>query len=276
MRERISVLGLVAVLLLAGLVLSAQPSAAAPPVSWLPEEIDLGVAPGEETAALMRVEISKNIPATRLEVTPSLAPFVASIEPTTLPALSEGDEVMVRIVFSVPPTSGYGDIDGTLKLRKAQGNGNSTQARPLPIVLTIGDLTYPPDPGELGGETLEGVDSDRDGVRDDVQRQIALDHPIEPTLRALLSQAARMYQASYEVEATPENASTHTEQVVKALYCAYALGETYDRIKSIRPIILNSQLRSERALQMSAEASGTFTSLPNSPDLVEHCEFSPL
>jgi hypothetical protein len=30
----------------------------------------------------------------------------------------------------------------------------------------------PPDPGEAGNRTIEGIDSDKDGVRDDVQRKI--------------------------------------------------------------------------------------------------------
>lgn len=36
--------------------------------------------------------------------------------------------------------------------------------------------TLPPDPGEAGMVTLEGIDSDNDGVRDDIQRWIALEN----------------------------------------------------------------------------------------------------
>ncbi len=40
------------------------------------------------------------------------------------------------------------------------------------IVVTVDPFLLPPDPGEAGKQTLEGIDSDSDGVRDDVQRVI--------------------------------------------------------------------------------------------------------
>jgi len=39
------------------------------------------------------------------------------------------------------------------------------------------EATLPPDPGSAGRATLEGIDSDGDGVRDDIQRFIELNYP---------------------------------------------------------------------------------------------------
>ena len=44
----------------------------------------------------------------------------------------------------------------------------------------------PPDPGEAGKATLEGIDSDQDGIRDDIQRYIALTYPDSQKTRAAL------------------------------------------------------------------------------------------
>jgi hypothetical protein len=44
----------------------------------------------------------------------------------------------------------------------------------LPVKIVIYDKPVPPDPGEAGKQTLEGIDSDNDGVHDDVQRWIVL------------------------------------------------------------------------------------------------------
>lgn len=49
-------------------------------------------------------------------------------------------------------------------------------------------LALPNDPGEAGKLTLEGIDSDNDGVRDDLQRYIALSHPDSAKFRAVLTQ----------------------------------------------------------------------------------------
>jgi hypothetical protein len=54
--------------------------------------------------------------------------------------------------------------------------------------------TLPPDPGEAGKESLEGVDCDRDGVRDDIQRWIALTYPDSEKTRAALTVVAKNRQ----------------------------------------------------------------------------------
>ena len=52
----------------------------------------------------------------------------------------------------------------------------------------VSTVVLPPDPGEAGKATLEGIDSDGDGVRDDVQRYIALTYPESERTRAALTQ----------------------------------------------------------------------------------------
>jgi hypothetical protein len=56
-----------------------------------------------------------------------------------------------------------------------------------PIHVTVDPFSLPPDPGEAGKQTLEGIDSDGDGVRDDVERWIALSYPNSPTGQAALT-----------------------------------------------------------------------------------------
>jgi hypothetical protein len=73
----------------------------------------------------------------------------------------------------------------------SQSDGNSTSTTNQ--VLVIDGYTLPPDPGEAGKETLLGVDSNDNGVRDDVERWIytTYDKPIE---RAVQMQSAKAYQ----------------------------------------------------------------------------------
>jgi hypothetical protein len=61
------------------------------------------------------------------------------------------------------------------------------------INVTVDPFKLPPDPGEAGNQTLEGIDSDGDGVRDDVQRYIAWTYPNIEQENAL-SQYARALQ----------------------------------------------------------------------------------
>jgi len=55
-------------------------------------------------------------------------------------------------------------------------------------------IALPPDPGEAGKQTLLGIDSDNDGVRDDIQRWIYLTYPDDEKLRLALLQNARGFQ----------------------------------------------------------------------------------
>jgi hypothetical protein len=62
----------------------------------------------------------------------------------------------------------------------------------LPITVAVAPLgvVLPADPGPAGLQTLAGIDSDRDGVRDDVQRWIAVTYPGSAKTRAALTQVA--------------------------------------------------------------------------------------
>ena len=52
-------------------------------------------------------------------------------------------------------------------------------------------FNLPPDPGEEGKKTLFGIDADKDGLRDDVQRWIYFHYPEDPLIRNALIQYAK-------------------------------------------------------------------------------------
>ena len=58
----------------------------------------------------------------------------------------------------------------------------------------IDGVKLPPDPGEEGKKTLEGIDSDKDGIRDDVQIAIYERYPSEPEKRKILFQKGKNIQ----------------------------------------------------------------------------------
>lgn len=64
-----------------------------------------------------------------------------------------------------------------------------------------GNNSLPPDPGPAGAIPLLGIDSDRDGVRDDIQRYIALTYPGSPDTVQALRVLAVTYQDMLKVPA---------------------------------------------------------------------------
>ncbi len=77
---------------------------------------------------------------------------------------------------------------------------------------------FPPDPGAPGKEGIEGIDSDNDGVRDDVQRWIYALVPKEPKKQMALRQKARYYQFAMQLDFGPDVRREAKETMDRAIY----------------------------------------------------------
>lgn len=101
-----------------------------------------------------------------------------------------------------------------------QNNGETTV---VPSNLTPAQQALinalPPDPGEAGKQTLEGIDSDHDGVRDDVQRYIVLNHLDSAKTRAALVQLAKEIQLRIKIADTDKEAAIRLAKASDGLYC---------------------------------------------------------
>jgi hypothetical protein len=97
------------------------------------------------------------------------------------------------------------------------GNGGKTDD----IYKQYPDL--PPDPGEAGKATLEGIDSNKNGVRDDVEIAIYefAPRPDQETQRQALTQAAKGFQLSVLAgdKNDTEAALEVSETLSKAMRC---------------------------------------------------------
>lgn len=71
---------------------------------------------------------------------------------------------------------------GQLYYRVAAAFRGTLQRTLSPVfTVTVDPFPLPPDPGEAGKQTLAGIDSDNDGVRDDVQRYIGVTYYQNPS-----------------------------------------------------------------------------------------------
>src|SRR2546430_1155332 len=80
---------------------------------------------------------------------------------------------------------------------------------------------FPADPGEAGKRTLEGIDSDRDGLRDDVQRWIFARYPNDVSKRNSLRQMALAIQMDSTTDLSQEQMRHSLEQDKRAIACLY-------------------------------------------------------
>jgi hypothetical protein len=106
---------------------------------------------------------------------------------------------------------------------EGKGGGGASN-NPVGVNPPVPPIVLPPDPGDEGKETLEGTDSNGNGVRDDVEIAISEFAPLpeQEGQRKALTQAAKAFQASVLAGKNAndtEAALAVQETLSKALQC---------------------------------------------------------
>ena len=134
---------------------------------------------------------------------------------------------------------------------------------------------FHPDPGNAGKKTLEGIDSDHDGLRDDVQRWIYARYPNDEKKRKALRQMALSYQDNLR----PNLKDTDLKAILlgsdRAIVCLYQIfpsnvDSTSER-EYVRAKVLNTHERTEQFLRLDARFDGK-TLGPSYPDDGTACD----
>ncbi|MCG7866446.1 MAG: fibronectin type III domain-containing protein [Candidatus Thiodiazotropha taylori] len=123
---------------------------------------------------------------------------------------------------------------------------------------SFSSIPLPPDPGKAGIDTLLGIDSDGDGVRDDIQRWIAFTYPNSEITRAALTQKAILLQDALmysddqmlSIEVARENG--------RAAECLYYTNpdNAYLLATELRSVFLNTEERSVAYIRYNSQLSG--------------------
>lgn len=135
---------------------------------------------------------------------------------------------------------------------------------------------FPPDPGEAGKKALEGIDSDHDGLRDDLQRWIYARFPSEPKKRAALKQWAIHYQKTLFLNRKEKDMEEDSKRGSKASRCLFDTfsnpDEAYDESKYVQAKVLNTKERTKKYLEVDQWFDGK-TLGPSYPENGTACEY---
>lgn len=135
----------------------------------------------------------------------------------------------------------------------------------------------PPDPGEAGKASLEGIDSDGDGLRDDIQRYIALTYTDSPKTRAALRQAALALQKIILESPEEEGSLRNTELEARASECIRYVqpvdGRRIDNL--LMAEFLNTPARSRAYLEYNAWLGGHVFGTRDLDEYKTSCTFDP-
>ena len=261
----------VGLILFVVILLTPSPSRAKPVVTWTPSSVSEIIPPGGSSSISVSFTASRNLTNIVVRIVPELQSFVVAT-PSSFAAVANGETKTIQLDLSTDPADpllGSFVRRGTLHLRR----GTTTLARPLPVSL----FGLPPDPGEAGEATLEGIDSDGDGVRDDIQRFIALNHPNSARTRGALTQyATAMQQALLDAD-DKTNSIEHARESGHAIDCLYHIrsDDAFDASGELLAQMLNTDERNRTYFQYDGQLSGQF--FPSTPiDLWKiSCAFDP-
>lgn len=243
--------------------LSISTVQAKPTIEWEPENLEIRQTEGTVKTYTLQANFDKSATDVVAKVVPALEEWI-SINPVSFGDISAGDTIELELIVSIPSGGTAANHGGVVQLRG--GKNQKSLAKPLSVNLTITPETsdgLPPDPGEAGKETLLGIDSDLDGVRDDVQRYIVLTYPDQPNLQKALFQVARSYTRTFESDLTREDAYEISQIGSRATYCLMyfdwrAAGE---QLISLNAEMLNTVDRSKQYLRYDSLLGGmTFPS----------------
>ena len=132
--------------------------------------------------------------------------------------------------------------------------------------------SLPPDPGVAGKQTIEGIDSDGDGVRDDVQRYIKLTYSDAPTQQALV-QYAKAQQVMMLASTSKEQAIANATAIVKSIECLSSVhsDDFTEVMQATRLQLLNTEARVRAYITANSQASGAVFAVTDSEESASSC-----
>lgn len=231
-----------------------------PKITWSEPRITIKLAAGQGLLKTLTFTSDRNLQNVTIEPVPEIARFLTSVQPDSLPNVTPGQSQSIGLSFFIPAGTPQGTYDGTIHIR----SGNQTLPSTLKVVIEVSLLDIPPDPGEEGKVTLEGIDSDNDGVRDDIQRWFVLRYPDSEKKQSAFKQAAIDFQNTLLVANDKDASITATRNLLRSRECVYhALGANASNLTEVkfdldqfRSVVLNTKLRTDAHFLSGKNFSG--------------------
>jgi hypothetical protein len=158
------------------------------------------------------------------------------------------------------------------------GKPKNVLPTPLSVTLSIIEKTIdnlPPEPGPEHNLTVAGIDSDKDDVRDDVQRYIVMKFPNDEASRLALLDVARAWQFGLIEADIPEAAYKSTKNFFSKYECMLFISRetASDYIVDMRSVLLNTTLRSDAYIRYNNNAAGNNYISPPTKDYYKQRSF---
>lgn len=155
--------------------------------------------------------------------------------------------------------------------------GNTVNAWSTIVPLDVDLIRLPPDPGAAGQTTVQGIDFDADGVRDDVQRYIVLNYLSSARATSALLQYAKGVQ-SFILDSSDRVAlQADLLQKHRTADCLeYVFSAAGNQSSDVLAVMLDTPARLRaHALAETNLGSVTYSLSGDDTELKDGCDFSP-
>ena len=188
----------------------------------------------------------------------------------------QGKELRIN-VSKLPP--GFYQLLVKIKDRSKKEHHFKTKFKDHAMFVIDSSLQVPvPDP-KKNDATVAGIDSDNDGIRDDIQRWINEEFNSQPKIKMALRQNAIGRQEDLLNIISKEKSIISSRKVLDNNHCIYSIinpEDGYKLIKDLDSKLLNTKDRLEADIKANANFSGQAYELPKTIEEGKaRCSFNP-
>jgi hypothetical protein len=246
-------------------------------VRWTPSRLVASVKPGETVSIPVSLIAKERLDDLSVVFASNTLDGVVAVSPTSFDQLRKGQSATITVQLTLPILAQPGTSTGFIQLYEKSKRWKKPMPIQwaLPIAVTTQCPCLPPDPGEAGKATIEGIDSDNDGVRDDVQRYIAIAVPESARHREALRQNSSLTGRILLAQSADESIQLARESI-RTMECLDYLGFIRQgRWKEIKALMANTPARLGALERHTSRINGqVFSTLPDAQRSTA-CSFNP-
>lgn len=291
MKKRTLILIGVSLLLLSGAVCA---DVLKQQITWAPETLSLpSLKPGESTTTSVVLTNTSLLANQKIQgehlsfQTTSGAGTLLTATANFPKQIVPGQKVAVTLVISVAsstPALPPRVIAGKVQLVENDEDGAKLFEKPLSVSITVSPFLLPPAPDKaLDEATVQGIDSNANGVRDRTERYIGFTYPDSAKLRMGLMQDARVSEAILRDSGDKVATRSHAQDEHDALDClTYLLNDDLDVIDKITgELTANFALDTALRIRADHNANAQFGGMVSGGDYLPlnerkiRCSFDP-
>lgn len=255
-------------------MLSSFPSFASNDIDWSSPGIDLELQQGKSYQQNILIGNLPSVNKIKIRASKSIKDWI-SISPSVIKKPMPNKYYSVNIIVNIPDDELIGSYFG--RLRVISVNPKEEISEPLDISLDITEgrlAVLPEQPGEENDETVQGVDSDGDGVRDDIQIYIARQFSESEAIAEAMIDLARVYQKILAQSDSESKSIENYKLYDLAWNCAYfALQGDTKPIRVLEAKVLSTRERTKAYIAFNNHLATADISTTTENDYSKLCTF---